>query len=229
MDRGGFADRLSSAATGLSVGWSGLSGICQRGSVGSGLFRAFARHCDERVSYEYKGETLERRRYTCDIILANNAPLMETIQNILGMARAALIIGQNGKIQIMMDEDRADQVRQVFTPANSYEFKGNRTFPQLPHALKVEFVSPDLGYQKGETIVYAPGYDFNNATVFEDLKTFGCTNWHMASQFGMYTLAQMYLRQEEFTLKVAAESLVVQRGDVCEIASDVAALGGRHT
>ena len=189
-------------------------------------FREFARVCNEDVEYEYKGEPQTRKRYTCDVVLANSAPLMETIQNILGMARAALIVGQNGKIQIMMDEDRAGQVRQVFTPANSYDFSGTRTFPSLPHALKVEFVSPELGYQKGEAVVYAPGYDFNTATIFEEVKTFGCTNWHMAAQYGMYTLGQIYLRQEEFTLKVAAESLVVQRGDVCEISSEVAALGG---
>lgn len=189
-------------------------------------FRRFAGVCSQKVEYQYKGQTVERFRYTTDFVCSNKAPLMETIQNVLGMARAALILGQNGKIQIMMDEDRADQVRQVFTPANSWDFQGERTFPRLPHGLKVEFVSPELGYQKGEVIVFRPGYSEANATLFEPLKTFACTNWHMAAQFGMYSFGQMVLRQEKFTLKVAAESLVVQRGDVVEVASDVAALGG---
>jgi hypothetical protein len=189
-------------------------------------FRRFAAVCSQKVSYEYKGETVERFRYTSDFVCSNKAPLMETIQNILGMARAALILGQNGKIQIMMDEDRADEVRQVFTPANSWGFSGERLFPRIPHALKVEFVSPELGYQKGEVIVFRPGYSEANATLLEPLKTFACTNWHMAAQFGMYSFGQMVLRQEKFTLKVAAESLVVQRGDVVEVATDVAALGG---
>jgi sulfur carrier protein ThiS len=189
-------------------------------------FRLFAQRCLEWVEYEYKGETFERRRYTTDIVLASDAPMMTTVQNILGMCRAQLILGQNGKLQIMMDEDRADEVRQLFTPANSWNFRGERNFPTIPHALEVEFVSPDLGYQKGEVTVYRPGFDATTATTFEKLKTFGCTEWHMAAQYGMYVFGQMVTRQETFTLSVSAESLVVQRGDVVEVAVDSAALGG---
>lgn len=189
-------------------------------------FRQFAQVCREKVEYEYKGETVERFRYTTDIVLAAQAPVIETVQNILAMCRAQLIMGQNGLIQIMQDVDRGEQVRQVFTPANSWNFRGERIFPKIPHGLNVEFVSPDLGYQKGEVTIYRPGYDITNATDFEDLKTFGCTNWHFAAQYGMYNLGQMVLRQEQFTMSVSAESLVVQRGDVVEVATDVAALGG---
>jgi predicted phage tail protein len=189
-------------------------------------FRQFSQVCREKVEYEFKGETLERFRYTTDIVLAAQSPVIETVQNILAMCRAQLIMGQNGLIQIMQDIDRGSQVRQLFTPANSWGFKGERIFPNIPHGLNVEFVSPELGYQKGEVTVYRPGYDANTATIFEDLKTFGCTNWHFAAQYGMYNLGQMVLRQETFTLNVAAESLVVQRGDVCEVALDQAALGG---
>lgn len=201
-------------------------GYLQESQLDLASFRQFAGVCSQRVEYQYKGETVERFRYTTDIVLAAQAPVIETVQNILGMCRAQLIMGQNGLIQIMQDVDRGDQVRQVFTPANSWNFKGERIFPKIPHGLNVEFVSPDLGYQKGEVTIYRPGYDITTATTFEDLKTFGCTNWHMAAQYGMYNLGQMVLRQETFTLSVAAESLVVQRGDVVEVSSDVAALGG---
>ena len=189
-------------------------------------FRSFARRCLEWVDYEWKGETVQRRRYTTDLVLASDAPLIQTVQNILGMCRAQLILGQNGKLQIMMDEDRGEEVRQLFTPANSWGFRGERNFPDIPHGLEVEFVSPELGYQKGEVTVYRPGYDASSATKFEKLKTFACTNWHMAAQYGMYIFGQMVTRQETFTISVAAESLVVQRGDVVEVAQDSAALGG---
>lgn len=189
-------------------------------------FRDFARVCREEVEYQYKGETLTRRRYSINTVIASDAPLIETVQNILGQCRAQLILGADGLLTVMMDEDRGDQVRQLFTPANSWGFSAVREFPSLPHGLIVEFISPDLGFQKGEVKVYRPGYDFNNATLFENLKTFGVSNWHMAAQYGMYAFGQMVLRQETFTLSVAAESLVVQRGDVVEIAQDSAGLGG---
>lgn len=189
-------------------------------------FREFSRVCRQQVEYEWKGETLTRQRYQINMVLSSDAPLIETVQNILGQCRAQLVLDNSGKLAIMMDEDRGDQVRQLFTPANSWGFNASREFPDLPHGLIVEFVSPELGYQKGEIKVYRPGYDFNNATRFETLKTFGVTNWHMAAQYGMYAFGQMVLRQETFTLTVAAESLTVQRGDVVEIAQDAAALGG---
>ena len=57
-------------------------------------FVIFASHCNELVDYQYKGEDLQRR-YEIDFVCSNEAPLMETISNILGMCRAALIISQS--------------------------------------------------------------------------------------------------------------------------------------
>ena len=189
-------------------------------------FREFARVCNELVSYSQSGETFQRRRYEIDLVLASDAPIIETVQNILSMCRARLILNQQGKLEIMMDVDRGDQVRQLFTPANSWGFAGSRAFQELPHGLRVSFIAPELGYQKGTVEVFRPPYTKDTATTFEDLATFGCSNWHMAAQYGMYVFGQMILRTETFTLNVAAESLVVQNGDVVEVASDSAALGG---
>ncbi len=189
-------------------------------------FSAFARVCNELVTYTQNGTDLERRRYEIDLILASDAPIIETVQNILSMCRARLILNQAGKLEIVQDVDRANNVRQLFTPANSWGFSGERIYQDLPHGLRVDFVSPELGYQKGTIEVFRPPYDKDTATTFEDLSTFGCTNWHMAAQYGMYVFGQMILRTEKFTLSVAAESLAVQVGDVVEVASDTAALGG---
>ena len=189
-------------------------------------FVQFAVECNTLIDYEYRGETLQRRKYEIDIVLASDAPVIETVQNILSQCRARLILNQAGKLEIMMDVDKASNVRQVFTPANSWAFSGERIYQELPHGLRVEFVSPELGYQKGTVEVFRPPFTKETATTFEDLKTFGISNWHMAAQYGMYVFAQMILRNETFTLNVAAESLVVQVGDVVEVASDTAALGG---
>lgn len=189
-------------------------------------FREFSREAMKLITYTEAGVELTRRKYEIDFILASDAPVIETCQNILAMCRARLHLNQEGKIAILMDEDRAGQVRQVFTPANSWGFSGSRIFQELPHGLRVDFVSPELGYQKGVVEVFRPPYTKATATTFENLSTFGCSNWHMAAQYGMYVFGTMILRTETFTLSVAAESLAVQVGDVVEVASDTAALGG---
>ena len=189
-------------------------------------FRRFSNECAKNVEYEFRGETLTRKKYQIDLVLASDAPIIETVQNILSQCRARLILNQAGKLEVVMDEDRANNVRQVFTPANSWGFSGERLYQELPHGLRVDFVSPELGYQKGTVEVFRPPYTKDTAVTFEDLSTFGVTNWHMAAQYGMYVFGQMILRTETFTLNVAAESLVVQVGDVVEVSSDTAALGG---
>lgn len=189
-------------------------------------FIDFAAICDEPVEYEFNGRTETRRRYECNTVIASEAVMMDTVQNVLGMARAQLILGQNGLMQVMMDVDRGDQVRQVFTPSNSWGFSAERAFPKMPDALRIEFTSPELGYNKGEVIVYRPDIDPADAETFETLQTYGCTNWHQASWWGGYQMAQLLIRMETFTLNVMAESLVIQRGDVVSVASDTAQLGG---
>ena len=125
----------------------------------------------------------------------------------------------------MRDEVRTTP-RQLFTPKNSWGFKGSRSFQEIPHAFHVQFIAPELGYQTGVTTVYRPGYDVQNATIFEDLPTFGITEWHAAAQYGVYMMAQALVRSETFTLSCEAESLVTQRGDLVHIQHDVPLLGG---
>ena len=189
-------------------------------------FIDFAAVCDEEVEYEYRGETITRKRYEVNTVIATEATMMETVQNILGMARAQLILGQNGLLQVMMDVDRGDQVRQLFTPSNSWGFQAERVFPEMPDGFIISFVSPELGYNKGEITVLNPNVDPDLATNFERLETYGCTNWHQAAWWGGYQMAQALIRLETFTLNVMAESLVIQRGDVVEISQDAARLGG---
>ncbi len=189
-------------------------------------FVSFAALCDESVSYtDAQGNNLTRPRYACDILLATDSPIIETAQNMLSMARAQLIMNQQGKYSVLRDEAQSTP-RQMFTPQNSWGFSGSRTFQEIPHAFFVEFSAPELGYQTGTTIVYRPGYDVDNTKIFETLQTYGVTNWHQASQYGMYMLAQGFLRNEIFTLSCDLENLVIQRGDMVHIQHDVPLLGG---
>ena len=195
-------------------------------------FNRFANHCNEVVTYtDNFGETQSRNRYHINTIIASQSPIIETVNNILSMARAQLIINQQGQVSVMLDSDKEldgslKVPRQLFTSQNSWSFSASRQFVDLPHALNVSFVDPSLGYQSGVYRIFRPGYNNRNSTIFEDISSFGVTNWHQAAQWGMYQLAQGVLRSESFTLTVDVESLVVQRGDLVEIAHDAPLIGG---
>ena len=196
-------------------------------------FKALADHCNERVQYIDKYGTIQERfRYQFASIIGTDQPIIETVNGILSMCRAQLIINQQGQVSVMLDSNKnwdgtLRMPRQLFTSHNSWGFSAERTFVDLPHALNVSFTDPDLGYQQGIYRVFRPGYDDKNSTIFEDINTFGCPNWHQAAQWGMYQLAQGVLRSETFTLSCDVENLVVQRGDIVELQHDAPLIGGR--
>ena len=195
-------------------------------------FKLFADHCNETVFYLDKyGEQQQRFRYQLSTIIASEAPIIETVNNILSMCRAQLILNQQGQVSVMLDSDKnldgTNKVaRQLFTSQNSWNFRASRSFVGLPHSLNVSFTDPELGYQQGNYEVYRPNYNETNSTIFEDISCFGVTNWHQAAQWGMYQLAQGVMRSEIFTLSVDVENLVVQRGDLVEIQHEAPLIGG---
>ncbi len=207
-------------------------GWLQPDQLDLGSFYSFAQHCKQIVTYQTVGGTATRKRYTTNMVMASDAPIIETCQNILGQCRAQLIITQAGKIGVMLDEARVTP-RQLFTPSNSWDFSGSRSFTEIPHAFNVQFISPDLGWQQATVIVYRPGYDATGsganevATLFEDLDTVGITNSHQAQLYGAYMLAQAIVRNEVFTLNADTENLVCQRGDLVQVAHDAPLMGGR--
>lgn len=195
-------------------------------------FYDFSVHCNHEVTYQSSAGTATRKRYTINMVMASDAPIIETVQNILGQCRAQLIINQAGKLSVMLDEARTTP-RQLFTPSNSWDFSGSRSFTEIPHCFNVQFMAPELGWQTGTVKVYLPGYDATGsgsnqvASVFEDLDTIGITNSHQAQLYGAYMLAQATIRSETFTLSTDVENLVCQRGDLVEVAHDAPLMGGR--
>ena len=195
-------------------------------------FKLFADHCNETVTYTDKYDVEQKRfRYQISTIIASEAPIIETVNNILSMCRAQLIMNQQGQVSVMLDSDKnldgTEKIaRQLFTSQNSWSFSASRNFVDLPHSFNVSFTDPNLGYQQGNYEVFRPGYNERNSTIFEDIATFGVTHWHQAAQWGMYQLAQGVMRSEIFTLTVDVESLVVQRGDIVEIQHEAPLIGG---
>ena len=135
--------------------------------------------------------------------------------------------------------DRAQSVPvQHFTPRNSREYRGSRTFIELPHALRVRFVDSALGWKQNERLVLDDGFqidgkdafgqeapDLPDATVYDVLELFGVTSGEQAFRAGRYFLAVARLRPETHELTVDLEHLVCYRGDLVLLTHDVPMFG----
>jgi hypothetical protein len=185
--------------------------------------------CDTLRSYNVNGAPYTGPRYTCDIVVDSTATVKTLVESILSGCRASLVLTTQGTWGVLVDEEKVSP-RQLITPANSWGFSGVRTFTQLPHALRVNFInSANNAYTKDEVVVYWDGYNAANATIFETLDTFGITDFAHAWAYGRYMMAQGILRAEQFMLMLDVENLLVQRGEMVYVAHDVPLVGGVPT
>ena len=178
----------------------------------------------------------EDKKYYANFVVDYKTTVQELVSSVLSTGHAAMMFTASGKYGILLDEERSTP-RQLITPANSWGFKGSRSFADVPHAFLVTFINgepsgvytenvPEITWQKEERVVYNDGYDETNATVFETLETFGITNPDQAWKYGRYMMAQGIHRSEMFTVSMDIENLAVQRGDLVHVSSDVAKIGG---
>jgi hypothetical protein len=181
--------------------------------------------CDEQVETTVGNTVTIAPRYTSDFVVDYDTTVYQLIESILTICRSTLILSQNGKYGILIDQAQTTP-RQLFTPANSWGFSGNRTYSDRPNAIRVKYVEPNMNWQLNEIVVYDDGYSAENAERFEDLSTFGITYGGNAWRYGRYMLAQGLHRSEQFTINVDVENLAVQRGDLVAISHDVPKIGG---
>src|SRR5690606_32033051 len=167
-------------------------------------------------------ETVGNESYYDDVI-NNPSSVFEILRRIAAVGRGAVNI-RDGKFTVVRESSSATPV-QHFTPRNTRNFSSVKTFNQIPHALRVRFISDRAGYVEDEIIVYDDGFNEDNATNFEVLELVGVTDHDQAWRMGRYHLAVMRLRPEIFTFTVDIEHLVAQKGDVCKLTHDVALIG----
>lgn len=126
----------------------------------------------------------------------------------------------DGRWTVVIDRPRS-VVAQHFTPHNSWDFEGSRTFAQIPHAFRVQFANSRRGYQPDERLVYADGYARHNATLIEGLELPGVTTPEAVYRHARFHLAQLILRPETYTFSVDIEQLICTRGDLVRVTHDV--------
>lgn len=130
----------------------------------------------------------------------------------------------NGIYSVIIDNERPT-IKGMVTPRNSWGYKGNINYPEVPHALRVQFRNEDKGYELDERIVYSDGYDSSNATEFERLEFNSCTNSDLAWFYGRRYLATAILQPETHTFNMDWENLTFNRGDRVVFVNDAVLIG----
>lgn len=161
--------------------------------------------------------------YRYDAIIDQERTVFEQLREIASAARSRILI-IDGKVSAVRDRVRSTPV-QHFTPRNSRGFRWRKIFAERVHGLRVAFVNADKDYKDDERIVYADGYDANNATKFRSVECPGVVRSDEVWKWGRYQLAVEQLRPEIIQLDVSAEHLICNSGDMVLVAHDVMLIG----
>lgn len=147
----------------------------------------------------------------------------DLLQDICTAGRATPVLS-DGKWSVVWDAEQSAPV-QYFTPRNSWNFKGQRQFPIVPHAYRVQFANEQNGYAVDERIVYRTGYTKDNATVFEQMNPIGITDPDQIYRHAQFMFAQALLRPETWSIDTDFEHLVCKRGSLVNVVHDVMLVG----
>lgn len=153
--------------------------------------------------------------------------LYDLLQQVAAAGRASFAM-RDGKYSVALETGQTAPV-QVFTPRNSSEFAGARSFADPVQGLKIKFPNQDAEYQTDERVVYPNGYneDGSGGNIAADpakmgeIDLPGVTSPDAVWRLGRYHLAVTQLRQNEYSFKTGIEHLVCQRGDRIKVVHDV--------
>jgi len=173
--------------------------------------------------------------YKCNRVFDRPISRGEAARQVCAAARARPV-QINGKLSVIIDGERAEGERQLFTPRSTRGFRFRKTFPGEVHGLRVPFINENEGYRSDEMLVFADGYSELGedgggpagtvaATLYEQFEVPGVTDpdqvWKLA-RFWLYT--SLY-QTEVFEFDVDIESLVSHVGHLAAVAHDVMLVG----
>ncbi|MBT6048970.1 MAG: hypothetical protein HOG49_19400 [Candidatus Scalindua sp.] len=147
----------------------------------------------------------------------------DTLSDICSVARATPV-DVDGKWSVVIDQLQTVP-RQHYTNKNSWGFKAEKLFLDVPHGFKMPFPNRDKEWQQDELIVYDDGFSAANATEFEQLDGIGITDKDHLWKFGRFHLAGIRLRPERYTFNTDFEYLIAKKGDLILISHDVLLVG----
>jgi len=181
--------------------------------------KAWADYCDQSAPND-DGVA----QFQCNLIIDGETTVKQVLQTVCSTGRAAPS-RTDGKYSIVRDTLDTPPV-QLITPKNCRNFTTTVSYVRPPHGLKISIQDEAYNYEPTEVVVYNDGYDFSNATVFENLNLAGTTRYQQAYRLGRYYLATAKLQRERIECGLDIENLVATRGDVVLVANDTIRIGG---
>jgi len=171
----------------------------------------------------------------CRMVVDGQMTARDLLGKVLGCALGD-IGNRDGRYCVVFDRNTSE-ASAVLSPLDIKDFSATRQFVKVPHALRVQFKNPEADWQDDEIIVVQDGYSYRGmdargnasaepaATSFETLQLDAAMLPKQAWKLARYHLAQALYRNTVYTFSTDISGLGIVRGDVVDVAHDVAEWG----
>ena len=166
------------------------------------------------------------KEFEANFYVTNDVKISELLNRIAMLGRASWNM-VDGKYTIIVDEPRTNVI-QYFTPRNSRDFEAEKAFSDVPTCLKVQYISPSIGYTPTEQYVYSDerANEFPGPNdIVQEFDISGAATDQQVTRLGKYILAQNELQPEVYKFTTDLEYIFCTRGDRIRINHDVPLLG----
>jgi hypothetical protein len=229
----GVIDRFNGIVSSILPDWNGSAWVPQVTSNPASLFRhvlqgnANARPLIDsrldlgKIQNWHDTCSMEGREFNA--VIDYDVSVREILHDIAATGRASPTL-IDGKWAVVEDKPQTAPI-QHFTPRNTFNFKGEKSFDEIPEALRIRFVNRDKGWLQDERLVFDDGFDAATATKYETLELAGVTSPDQAWKDGRYHIATARLRPETYSFYADIEHIVCTRGDLIRFTHDVPLFG----
>lgn len=231
----GVIDDLSGICHTMCKDWNGTSWVWRMSNNPASLFRHVYQGpatamplADSEINLadlQYWHSFCDLNNYRFNHIVDYPSTVEQMAADIAASSRSS-VTRRDNKVTVVIDEPAAAPV-QAFTPRNSWDFRSEIQYPDLPHAFRAKFVDNLTGKQL-ERICYDDGQGEHNSYLFESLDLTGVTDPHQVYKLARYHIATARLRRQSISFRTDMEGLVCTRGDLIRFTHDVP-LWGLHS
>ena len=170
----------------------------------------------------------EEYGFNCDAWITTDYTVLQLCEFVAASNMAEMVI-QCDKISIRVEKAQEDVV-QLFTPRNAWDFEMIRSFESKPRNITVSFNDETKGYVQVEREI---SLDDNGKIVFDSeqegdsltVDSFGVTSALHAARLGAQKLKLLYSQTRTYSWKSDIEGIVCLPGDVVLLGNDNFLLG----
>lgn len=233
----GVVDRLSGIVETHCLDWDKDTSqwVYRFSNNPASLFRYVAQHFENQAALsdldldltalEYWHEKCDDRGFTFNAVYDFDVSVFEVLQDIAAAGRGQIDI-IDSKWTVVMDEQKT-LISQVITPRNSNNFEVSVDYPDLPHAVRAQFLNEDIGYQQDYITVYEDGYSEVNATDYQTVPLWGMTNAAQVFTITRELMREQRYRNATYTVEMDFEHAPVHRGSLVLLQHEVLNLGAQ--